>query len=64
MRGVRGSWIKRMAYREDVAATGTSEYHLTLEQRWCQDVDTARKLEHHTFLLQVIFEPCEAKKMP
>jgi hypothetical protein len=30
---VRGSWIKRMAYREVFAATGTSEYHLTLEQR-------------------------------
>ena len=27
------------------AATGTSEYHLTQEQRKCQDVDTEQKLD-------------------
>src|SRR5277367_6700186 len=45
MRGARRSWMKRMAYREVFAATGTSEYHLTQEQRKCQDVDTEQKLD-------------------
>ena len=37
--------MKRMAYREVFAATGTSEYHLTQEQRKCQDADTEWKLD-------------------
>jgi hypothetical protein len=37
--------MKRMAYRKVFAATGTSEYHLTQEQRKCRDVDTEQKLD-------------------